>query len=197
MKPPPTCLPGAWRREKTMLNELIYDSELLAGGWIMLAIMGLSCVMWSLILDRYLFLWRGEKKFRESILSQWRGQACGRQHPLVKQRLRKGITAAFQARLSNWLGTIQLITAVLPLLGLLGTVTGMIKTFDVMTVFGSGNVRGMAEGISQALITTMAGLLTALTGMFFSGDLNQRIARLTEKFSEYLTDDSIMKGVKR
>ena len=74
----------------------------------------------------------------------------------------------------------------LPLLGLLGTVGGMIQTFEVMTVFGSGNVRGMADGISQALITTMAGLMTALAGMYFAGDLNSRITRETERLREHL-----------
>jgi len=82
--------------------------------------------------------------------------------------------------------TIEVITAVLPLLGLLGTVGGMIQTFEVMTVFGTGNVRGMADGISQALITTMAGLMTALAGMYFAGDLHSRIERETERLREHL-----------
>ena len=68
----------------------------------------------------------------------------------------------------------------LPLLGLLGTVTGMIETFDVMSEFGQHNVRGMAAGISQALFTTMAGLMTALSGYFFSVNLDIR-ARVEER----------------
>lgn len=167
-----------------MLAELFYDSELIAGGWVMAAILGLSTVMWVLILDRYLFLWRQEKPLTQKTVSEWNAKKSHNQ--LVNHRLRLGLTASFHSKLSMWIGTIQVITAILPLLGLLGTVSGMIKTFEVMTVFGSGNVRGMAEGISQALITTMAGLLTALTGMYFASDLKGRFDRETEHLAKKL-----------
>lgn len=167
-----------------MLTELLYDSELIAGGWIMAAILGLSTVMWVLILDRYLFLWRQEKALTRELVSKW--ERAKSQSQLINHRLRVGLTASFHSKLSTWIGTIQVITAILPLLGLLGTVSGMIKTFEVMTVFGSGNVRGMAEGISQALITTMAGLMTALTGMYFANDLKERFDRETEHLAEKL-----------
>ena len=131
-----------------------------------------------------LFLWRQEKPLARELVTQWHAKRGHNQ--LVNHRLREGLTASFHSKLSTWIGTIQVITAILPLLGLLGTVSGMIKTFDVMTVFGSGNVRGMAEGISQALITTMAGLLTALTGMYFANDLKERFDRETERLAEML-----------
>jgi len=167
-----------------MLAELFYDSDLVAGGWVMLAILGLSTLMWLLILDRYLFLWRREKALSRTIVARW--QAGRGNSQLANHRLRAGLTTSFRHRLSAWIGTIQVITMILPLLGLLGTVTGMIKTFDVMTVFGNGNVRGMAEGISQALITTMAGLLTALAGLYFANDLKHRFDRETERLAEDL-----------
>ncbi len=85
----------------------------------------------------------------------------------------------------RYLLPISTLTGALPLLGLLGTVSGMIDTFDVMTVFGNSNVRGMAGGISQALFTTMAGLLTALSGFYFSANLESR-ARAEERRMEHL-----------
>ena len=107
-------------------------------------------------------------------------------------RVRAGLTIAFQGKLSTWLGTIQVITAILPLLGLLGTVTGMIKTFEVMTVFGTGNVRGMADGISQALITTQLGLAVAipllLIQSFVQGRANALIATLDETAAELFAE---------
>ncbi len=176
-----------------MLSELIYNSELLAGGWVMAAILGLSIVMWFLILDRYLFLWRQEKTLAREVSTRWLFNHGESQ--LANRRLRAGLTTAFHNRLSAWIGTIQVITAVLPLLGLLGTVSGMIKTFEVMTVFGSGNVRGMAEGISQALVTTMAGLLTAVTGMYFANDLKQRFNRVTERLAQTLDESTLSPGI--
>jgi biopolymer transport protein ExbB len=96
-----------------------------------------------------------------------------------------------QARVSlkRYLMLIKTLTVALPMLGLLGTVDGMIQTFDVLTVFGTGNARGMAGGISIALITTMAGLLTALSGLYFSTELETRVAREVDLMSDQLKRD--------
>jgi biopolymer transport protein ExbB len=75
------------------------------------------------------------------------------------------------------------------MLGLLGTVAGMIQTFDVLAVFGTGNARGMAGGISIALITTMGGLLTSLSGIYFSTQLEQTLKRLTDNMNDALRRD--------
>lgn len=170
-----------------MLPEFISESQLLAGGWVIAAILALSTVMWVLIADRYWFMARAIGPLTESTLAHWQ-QEHSRQRA-VNQRLRASLINGFQQRLSNSIGTIQVITAILPLLGLLGTVSGMIKTFEVMTVFGTGNVRGMADGISQALLTTMGGLLTALSGMYFASNLSARVDTETEKLSQRLCLD--------
>ncbi|HIE06711.1 MAG TPA: hypothetical protein EYP64_01550 [Desulfarculaceae bacterium] len=65
-------------------------------------------------------------------------------------------------RLEKYLPTLQVLAAIAPLLGLLGTVTGMINTFQVITVYGAGDPRMMSGGISEALITTKLGLTVAI-----------------------------------
>ena len=62
-----------------------------------------------------------------------------------------------------------------PMLGLLGTVYGMIEVFDVLAVMGSGNPRAMSTGVAKATIPTMAGMTVALSGLYFRFDLNNRI----------------------
>ena len=84
---------------------------------------------------------------------------------------------------------LNALTVILPLLGLLGTVSGMIKVFEVITVFGSGNTRGMASGISEALVTTMAGLFTALSGIYFVSDLESRADDMARRFEAELVED--------
>lgn len=69
-------------------------------------------------------------------------------------------------RLERWQGLIKLLAAVAPLLGLLGTVTGMIATFQAITLFGTGDPKMMAGGISQALVTTVLGLVVAIPLLF-------------------------------
>ena len=64
----------------------------------------------------------------------------------------------------------------------------MIKVFEVITVFGTGNTRGMASGISEALVTTMAGLFTALSGLYFVADLESRSENLALRFETELVE---------
>ena len=66
------------------------------------------------------------------------------------------------SKIESFLWLIKVVSAVAPLMGLLGTVTGMINTFQIITLFGTGDPKMMASGISEALVTTMLGLLTAI-----------------------------------
>lgn len=173
-----------------MLRELLGNSDLIrAGGWVLAAIAALSIVMWVLIVERYVFFKRDLASLVAETVAIWERKVIA--DPLSDRRLRDGLTSGFHARLASSLGPIQVLAAILPLLGLLGTVIGMIKTFEVMTVFGTGNVRGMADGISQALITTMAGLITAIGGIFFGNQLEQRVERETERLAEHLVDGTV------
>ena len=84
----------------------------------------------------------------------------------------------------RFLSVIAVLAAVAPLFGLLGTVTGMMTTFDVIAVFGTGNAKAMAGGISEALITTQNGLLVAIPGLFMSAFLIRRAYRLESRLDE-------------
>ena len=79
------------------------------------------------------------------------------------------------------------MVALCPLLGLMGTVTGMIEVFDVMAFSGSGNARSMASGVSKATIPTMAGMVGALSGVFLVTLLNQKVNREVEDLEDNLT----------
>ncbi|MFH0784017.1 MAG: MotA/TolQ/ExbB proton channel family protein [Pseudomonadota bacterium] len=85
--------------------------------------------------------------------------------------------------LRNHLDAIGVLAAIAPLLGLLGTVTGMMATFDVLEVFGTGNAKAMAGGISEALITTETGLLVAIPGLYMKGWLDRRTRNLAKRIT--------------
>ena len=70
---------------------------------------------------------------------------------------------------------IMVLAAAAPLLGLLGTVTGMVETFRVIGIYGTGNAQAMASGIKEALITTQAGLLVAIPGVLAGQAMRRRI----------------------
>jgi biopolymer transport protein ExbB len=78
-------------------------------------------------------------------------------------------------RLERFLPALNILAAIAPLLGLLGTVTGMINTFHVITLYGTGDPRMMAGGISEALVTTMLGLAVAIPIMLAHTFLSRRV----------------------
>ena len=82
---------------------------------------------------------------------------------------------------------LKTLIALCPLLGLLGTVTGMIEVFDVMAIAGSGNPRAMASGVSRATIPTMAGMVAALSGLYFSARLNRLTTKNIRAFQDQLS----------
>ena len=82
------------------------------------------------------------------------------------------------------LSTVKLLAAVAPLLGLLGTVIGMIETFQAITLFGTGDPKLMADGISQALVTTMLGLITAVPLLFMHNQLDTRSREIIQIIEE-------------
>ena len=89
-------------------------------------------------------------------------------------------------KLEQWQGAIKIIAAVAPLLGLLGTVIGMIDTFQSITLYGTGDPRLMADGISKALVTTMLGLIVAIPMVF----LHSIISSMSKSQIEILEEQS-------
>jgi biopolymer transport protein ExbB len=87
-------------------------------------------------------------------------------------------------RLERFLSTLAILGAIAPLLGLLGTVTGMIDTFRVITLYGTGDPRMMSGGISEALITTELGLAVAIPIMLFHTFLSRRVDHLVGDMEE-------------
>ena len=81
---------------------------------------------------------------------------------------------------------IQTLVALCPLLGLMGTVTGMIQVFEVMAMSGTSNARAMAAGVSRATIPTMAGMVGALSGVFFVTILTRASKRYSSDLEENL-----------
>lgn len=86
--------------------------------------------------------------------------------------------------IESGLATLKIIAAVAPLMGLLGTVTGMIMTFQAITIFGAGDPKNMASGISSALITTVLGLLVAIPMVLIHTIVNGRAKRVIHIIEE-------------
>lgn len=143
-----------------------------AGGTLLWAILIVAFLLWTLIIERYLYLRFGHRAYLAQTIARWHARE-DRSSWYAKQ-IRKSLIAEISLRLDDSLPLIRTLIALCPLLGLLGTVTGMIQVFDVMAVLGTGNARAMAGGVSMATMPTMAGMVVAISGLFFSAHLQQR-----------------------
>jgi len=101
-----------------------------------------------------------------------------------------------QAFVEKRLNTISVIATLLPMLGLLGTVVGMISAFDAIALHGTGNPNLMAEGISQALITTEVGLLASIPMFYLHNEIAEKADKIVRQLDEFTTHLLHKKGVR-
>ncbi|RLB10513.1 MAG: MotA/TolQ/Exb proton channel, partial [Deltaproteobacteria bacterium] len=101
----------------------------------------------------------------------------------LEDRLQEAILNEIPA-LERFLSTIIILAEISPLLGLLGTVTGIINTFHVITLYGTGDPRIMSSGISEALVTTMLGLMVAIPVMFFHTLLSTKVENMISRMEK-------------
>jgi biopolymer transport protein ExbB len=188
-------------------GESIYQivDNISAGGIVMVPLVIVSVAMWAMIINKA-FLFR--KLTRKNISRNQAAEFVTR-NEFPDNRIYKGITAFFIREflsrrsgrsntdkfildetvislvpmLDKHLATIGVLAGIAPLLGLLGTVIGMMTTFDIISFFGTGNARAMAGGISEALITTQTGLLIAIPGLYMRNYLQRRAENLKHRIA--------------
>jgi biopolymer transport protein ExbB len=169
---------------------LVYDyyehflTFLNRGGPVIIAICCASVLMWTLIVERYWFLWRVLPSKEEEARREWSGR--GDRSSWYARRIREQLVSEINEAMRQNLPLIKALVTVLPFLGLLGTVNGMIHSFEVLRVFGTDNARGLTAGIAEALFTTLTGLLTALSGLYFSVHLHRRADQERERLLDEL-----------
>jgi len=144
-------------------------------------------VMWVLIIERIVFFRTNMRLMATQIRETWESRS--ERKSWHAHQIREGMISKFSMATNRSIPMIQTMVALCPLMGLLGTVTGMIKVFEVMAVSGSGNVRAMAAGVSQATVPTMAGMVGALSGVLLVTLLSRRAAREVEFLEDSLTMD--------
>ena len=141
-----------------------------AGGSVLWLIAILAAFMWAIILERIWYFNAGHKVYMDELKSEWDSLS---DHTTWKaDAIKEKLISQARTEVNRYLPLINTCVALAPLFGLLGTVTGMIEVFQVMAFTGGGDARSMAGGVSKATLPTMAGMTTALSGVFATLYLN-------------------------
>jgi len=136
------------------------------GGPVLWAIFVLLFIMWLMILERLWYFHVTFPVLRKQIINDW--DAREDTTSWYAKRIKEAKVSEAAVKLRAGLGFLESLVAISPLFGLFGTVYGMLNVFDIMAIAGTSNARAMAGGVSKATIPTMAGMVAALSGVFFT-----------------------------
>lgn len=153
-----------------------------SGGSVLYFIAAITLLLWILTFDKIYYFVKVYPAEEEKWVSKWNARVD--RTSWQAHKIRDYLIADAGVRLHKSIGFIKTLVAVCPLLGLMGTVTGMISVFEVMGYTGTSNARLMASGISMATIPTMAGMVASLSGVYMSS----RLDRFAQKAKDRLAD---------
>lgn len=156
-----------------------------AGGpaveWIFLA----CILMWAITFERYHFFRHRLGPESDALLKQWLAR---KDHTSwTAHQIRKAMISRLNVAMTANLGVLKVLVPLCPLLGLLGTVAGMLEVFDSMAARGSADARTMASGVSQAMVCTMTGLAVSITGIYPVFHFTQKAKYETERLADQFT----------
>ena len=157
------------------------------GGPVLFLIGGLLFLMWALIFERAFYFNFGLKADVKAVVQEW--QMRSERHSWNARSIREALISETSLKIRHNMGLIKTLVALAPMLGLLGTVTGMIVVFHIMAVTGGGDPKLMAGGVSKATIPTMAGMVAALSGVFAQALLTRIVERESALLEDRLTYD--------
>jgi biopolymer transport protein ExbB len=142
-------------------------------------------LLWAMIVERYWYFAMVLPKQAAELQSEWlarkdRTSWCARQ-------IRTAMISRLNGAMTTGFPVMQVLVPMAPLLGLIGTVVGMLEVFDSMALRGSADARSMASGVSAAMICTMTGLAVSITGLYPVHYFRTRATRETELMADKLS----------
>ena len=155
------------------------------GGPIVDWIFATCVIMWCIAIERFWYFNRILPRETQSALAEWRGRT---EHTSWKARqIRKAFISRLNAGMSANAQVLRVLVPMAPLLGLVGTVSGMLNVFDSMAARGSADARSMANGVSEAMICTLSGLAVSISGLYPVFYLKRKVRVETERLADKFT----------
>lgn len=168
------------------LQEL-YDTVLRffeAGGDVLWIIAGALILMWTLIIERFWYFSFSYPRQARLLVAQWESRKDNSSWKAAK--IREALISQMDEKLHSGLLLIKTVVSICPMIGLLGTVIGMVGVFELISLSGTGDPRLMAAGITQATIPTMAGMVAALSGLFISSRLEYSANVYAQELADHM-----------
>jgi biopolymer transport protein ExbB len=158
-------------------------SDLIETGGPFVVFIFLTCILlWTLVIERYVYFSRVLPGEALRAIQRWRERTdhqswCARQ-------IRQAMVGRLSAGMTANLRLMKVLVPLSPLLGLIGTVNGMLEVFDSMALRGSADARTMASGVSEAMICTLTGLAVSISGLYPVHYFDARARRQTELLAD-------------
>jgi biopolymer transport protein ExbB len=148
-------------------------------GWILLCCL----ILWTLVIERFVYFSRVLPRESAELLARW--QARSDHRSWCARQIRQAMISRLNAGMTSSLRLMRVLVPLSPLLGLIGTVSGMLEVFDSMALRGSADARTMASGVSHAMICTLTGLAVSITGLYPVHYFTSRARRQTELLADH------------
>ena len=152
------------------------------GPVLVLFIMPATFFMWGLILERLFYFRFAHKQVAAEAIAEWRSRSDRKSIPAhwIKDKL----VSEVRLKAEQNVQLTKAMVALAPLLGLLGTVTGMVAVFDIMAITSGADAKAMSAGVSRATIPTMAGMVASLSGILFTSGMDRRVNRSVQQVED-------------
>ena len=150
-------------------------------------IVPLLFVMWTLIFERVWYFKTSLKGDVQAAIEAW--EARPERRSKRAHQVRGALMSRVNIKIDENMSMVRTMMALAPLFGLMGTVWGMISVFDIMGITGGGDAKSMASGVFKATIPTMAGMVTAISGVFGNTYLERVSSREKALLEDHMTMD--------
>ena len=151
------------------------------GGPVLYLLFLLSLIIFTVLINKYYFVFIDKKDWFTTKLNNFYMD-----YPPEKMKLSRvesTFLSEFKRDSNSGIKLLDGLIGMCPMLGLLGTVYGMIEVFEVLSFLGTGNPRAMSSGVAKATIPTMASMVITLFGLYFRQDLTHRLNKTTEQMT--------------
>jgi biopolymer transport protein ExbB len=168
---------------EVLLTPYLAVVDLIEGGGPFVLWIFLNCLaMWMLILERWWYFALALPRESREVLERWRMRSehtswCARQ-------IRQAMISRLNGGMTSGLPLMRVLVPLAPLLGLIGTVSGMLEVFESMALRGSADARTMASGVSHAMLCTLSGLAVSISGLYPVHYFQSQARRQTELLAD-------------